>query len=424
MTGGQSDNATLVAVYPILMSLCEIATRPSSGWSYHRYNNGQPWEKDSAQELCHDVLRFRLLDPAHPRLNAIRAVAADEEELKRLLRREIRYTLQRRERIEPFTLLLKRVRQLADSEGSKFVRHVQPRQPERFAARNTLVSARGLSPAEIRRCARACKDLPIVFARRLYSTAAFDEHGNERRQQGSKILSTPDLQVAMELIVGTVESVTTSELREIFSQLLTPWDVKPAGEYEESATGGSPDPETTHHAMTNNTLVSADINFPQVRAFVSGLSYEDAYLLVANGSGHTAVAMSKKLGPVRQVIARRKDAVIERAGEAIRATGDSEAAAFELRTLAIKHLSGLFIEDLSPDERHLWVCLAQQANDAAARYAAEREIDLEELSERLFTRFKDDVLTALVTDNAERDELDYQYAIAESVDLAMEGPTT
>ena len=84
----------------------------------------------------------------------------------------------------------------------------------------------------------------------------------------------------------------------------------------------------------------------------------------------------------------------------------------------------MFVEDLSPDERHLWVCLAQQANDAAARYAAEREIDLEELSERLFTRFKDDVLTALVTDNAERDELDYQYAIAESVDLAMEGPTT
>lgn len=395
-----------------------------------RYNNGQPWDSDSAQELRNEVFISRLLVDDHRGLKEILQGETDAGQIRNRLVQEIRFTLQDREQHEPFNQLIRRVRRLADSGA--FERHKPKRQPEWLSLPGVSVEYRQLRPDEVSECVRACEDLPVVYSRRALGNVKVDDAGNDVRQQGSRMYDTHDLQTAVERILQVAGCINYGQLREIFSRLLTPWSVKPAVTYNETVQRDeladddltvAPDddvPEDLDQPMSIFTTERIEIEFPELADFVRQLGQDDTYLLLSHGSGQTDVAIAQQLNIVRQTAAKRRREVLARVSAVFDPSNDAESAAGVLRMLAIDHLADFYVQNLSEVERLLWIYVTQGAADSADALCEAHELDTAASSARLIANFNEAVLTALRGDDPERLRYEHRVAIEASLSSAAE----
>ena len=405
-------------------------TRPGSGWSPVRYNHGQPWDSDSAQELRNEVFLGRLLVDGHCGLKEILSSSADAAQIRNRLAREIRFTLQDREQHEPFNQLIRRVKRLADNGA--FERHKPKRQPEWLSLPGVSVEYRQLRPDEVLECVRACQDLPVVYSRRALGTVQVNDAGNDLRQQGSRMYDTHDLQTAVERILRVAGCINYGQLREIFSWLLTPWSVKPAVTYNETVQRDdladddltvAPDddvPDELDQPMSIFTTERIEIEFPELADLLRQLGQDDTYFLLCHGSGQTDVAIAQQLNIVRQTAAKRRREVLARVSEVFDPSNDAESAARVLRMLAIERLADFYVQNLSDTERRLWMYVTQGAADSAAALCEAHELDTAASSGHLIAKFNEDVLTALRSDDPERLRYEHRVAIEASLASAAE----
>lgn len=425
---------TLEELHDLVLQLCRRITRPGSGWSPVRYNQGRPWDAESANDLTNDVFRHRLLVNDHKLLNEILLSESDLDQIRKRLSAQIRYTLQAREQHEPFNQLIRRVRRLAD-DGA-FERHTPKGQPEWLSLPGTTVEFRRLTPDEVLRCVHLCQDLPVVYSRRSVGAIDIDEEGRQRRRQGSRMYDTDDLSTAVQRILTVAGCVNLGQLREIFSRLLTPWSVIPVVTYDESrkheelldddpmvASEDDPtnDPDQPMSLLASDRL---EIEFPELAGLVLQLSYEETYLLLAHGSGQTDVAIAQHLDVVRQTAAKRRRAALDRVGDALKSGVNAEAGAHALRTLAISHLADLHVQTLPEIERRLWIRITQGAIDSASSLCVELKTDLSDTSAQLIARFNEGVLGALISDDSERQRFEHRLAIEASLASCAERTDT
>lgn len=417
----ESDNSVLQPkdweqIKQWVQKLCSQMVR--QGWDSRRYNKGEPWNAYAIDDLAQETLE-RLVQNNEARIKAILDSAEDDQQKRKHLRYEIRNALQYREENQPFSNLIKRIRKLA-KEGHFDITRIKG-VGDVVSKPDSDATYRALTSAEIRSCASRCDNLPIIYSTR-HSKVTIDPDGEQKRQQTSPMYSTEHLIVAVNRILETSGTVTTFELREIFEFLLTPWSRNMDVPFEETITEndndydfGSHDPDDSnspHDRAMRRPATNHQLDLPNTTALVNKLTEHESFLLLCLGSGITFVAISDHNGVTRQTIAthsREAQSKLQAALLADQLLGTFDVA--DVRQLLIDHLALHFAEDLTVDERKLWVYAAQQAQAAIHELAIENALDLTNVEPRLKAMFVDRIVFALRHDSLKRSQYEQVDAL-------------
>ena len=253
------------------------------------YNQGAPWDNASVEELAQQTAVELLIGEGQ--IDYIFTVANSTEDVRRLLTRNVKRALWRRNSATVVDRLMGRVRRMTSQPQFR----VQTEEGQQWITRaDEPGMPRTMDDTELRAAAAAAHRVPRLIER-------------EGAERASMVYAPGALQEVLLAVIDEAGGVHEADLARIFRILLTTW--LPASlvsvEGDDLADGTSSVPDATDR-IERQEMESA------VQDLVESMTSEDLTVLVCKAQSQSDNAVAERLGRSRPWVAGRKKAVLDR----------------------------------------------------------------------------------------------------------------
>ena len=250
------------------------------------YNDGLPWDSQSIDDICQEVVLNQLL--GQKQIHYIFDNATSIDSVRRLLTGQVKRALSARRKKTPVDRLLKRISDLSKGGPIEFVQAGLPF----YRLSDSLNDYETLDGAQLNACIRAIAPVPRLDSRL--------DTGRE-----SMIYTPERLNTVVENLFQTVRAVNEKDLRNIFEVLLTPWaraSLVPVGKEFITSDYDAEDSIEEEQMVTD------------ARSLAKSLTHAQRVVLVLKSQNIADTLVASEVDVSRPTVADMKKTVLSRVG--------------------------------------------------------------------------------------------------------------